>query len=242
MKHSLSSFALLAAASFSLTASAAPTPAAVASPKVAPAKSPSPTAPALKLSPALKGKAPLGSAAKLAVAQELAARLKITTPQGLEAPVKLSARHPYEAGRADLTATCAHRVDPVEDLMAPSQFKRPLPGIGLPGLGLPTPLCERVRTQLIRARVKPAKAGQPILFDFVVELEPSPIPGFRETAEIEVYNPLEPGAHQTWQVSTGEAGHLTGIVIPPGVDWVSLEFRVHKGSVLLRSVELTPFH
>lgn len=245
MKHSFSSLALTLVATWSMTGSAEPLPAppqaSKAAPKAAPKASVMATATAapMKLSGALKGTAPLNAAAKLAVAQNLAGRLNLAAPTGIEQPVRLSARHPYEAGKADISASCVTRFDPVADVIAPSIYQLPLRGFGLGLPQIPKPHCELAGTQFIKIRVHPSRAGQAIMFDIVVELEPSAYPGLRAKAEIEVYNPLTPGAHQTWELTEGEAGHLTGIMMPPGLEWASLELRVLKGSVLVRSVELS---
>lgn len=242
MKRSLFNIALTLVATWSLTSSAEPAP---SIPPNAKGTQPVPAARAavaapLKLSGALRGAAALNPTTKLAVAKDLAGRLKLAPPTGVDQPLRLSARVPYLEGRADLTATCARRFDPVADLIAPSIYQVPTPGFSIPLPQVPKPLCEQNKTQLLNIRLHPSRAGQAVMFDIVVELEPSPIPGFRGTAEVEVYNPLQPSARQSWELTEGEAGHLTGIMMPPGLAWVSLELRVLKGSVLVRSVELSP--
>ncbi|MDX2054817.1 MAG: hypothetical protein SFV15_20610 [Polyangiaceae bacterium] len=236
MKQSSPIIALSLIATWTFTAQGEPGPA-----KVAPIQPAIPNAaPApLKLSGALKTKSSLTGPAKLSLAKELAGRLKLAMPSGLEAPLQLSARHPYEEGRADLSVTCATRFDPVANIISPAIYKN-TPSFNLPVPQLPKPPCEQAHNQALKLRVRPSKAGQAIMFDILVELEPSPIPALPSSAEIEVFNPLQPGARQTWRLSEGDAGHLTGIMMPPGLEWASLEVRVLSGGVSVRSVEFSP--
>lgn len=196
---------------------------------------------AAKLPKTLQGVAPIDAARRLALAREIAGAIKLSAPAGLEQTVKLSARHPYEAGRADLSINCATTFDPVADVLVPQVYKYPKPGpslnFGLPQI--PKPLCETDRSQATRIRVLPSKAGQAVLFDITVENAPSAL-GIGQTSTLELVSSAAPGALQSWELGPGEAGHLTGIMMPPGLSWVTLELRLVQGDVKIRGVELTP--
>lgn len=140
-----------------------------------------------------------------------------TKPAGLEAPVRLSARNTYEAGKADLTINNAVVVDPVHDRINLHHTN---------AASLP---------HTVAVRFKPSRAGQAVLVDFAFAQNT------HGTAK--VWGRPAAGSEKVELSLTGALGsveHLTMVARPTSTDWVTFYAGVADGNVMLKHVEVTP--
>ena len=173
-----------------------------------------------------KGSKALSVAQKLAFLKDSAKDEGVAPPTGLDAPVKLSARSMFVAGKADLNAHCARSVDALADEIIPILWVNPYAGGTKP--------CNWGGSQGIDVRFGVTQVNKPVLLDVVLSAT--------VMSSVLMWDPTGTGTRLNLILAGGETGHFMFMAVPKKTGWFTAQLQLVNGDVKIKSVEISQTH